>query len=133
MERVSFKVAKVIKEAGYPQGDRNSGLMSVYALEDRDDNYIPYTRIGKLTTNYHCQTYFNDIPFAVAPTYLEVWLWLWREKKICINCNYDKYNMLPMWWCTDEDGINYSAPNYDDPEEAIIATIEYLVDNHLIK
>lgn len=81
MKRVSFKVAKAIKEAGYPQGDKNSGLIDVYALEDHNDNFVPYTRIGKLTTNYHCQTFsmLRDIPFVVAPTYLEVWLWLWRR------------------------------------------------------
>ena len=34
-----------------------------------------------------------------------------------------------MWWCNNEDRINYNTPNFDDPEEAIIAAIEYLVDN----
>lgn len=38
-----------------------------------------------------------------------------------------------MWWCTNEDGINYNTPNFNDPEEAIISAIEYLADNDLVK
>lgn len=104
MKRVSFKVAKAIKEAGYPQDE----------LENPDSHWF-----------YDEETKCN----ILRVTYLEVWLWLWREKKICINCNYDKYNFPPMWWCNNEDRINYNTPNFDDPEEAIIAAIEYLVDN----
>lgn len=46
--------------------------------------------------------------------YLEVWLWLWREKKV------DKQHLFIL------------DPN-EDPEEAIITAIEYLVTNNLIK
>lgn len=116
MEYVSFKVAKAIKKAGYPQGQEEHAYRSngeIYIFEDMFD-HIP---------DYCCD----------APTYMEVWLWLWREKRICINCKLDKYNLLPMWWCTNEDDINYNTPNFNDPEEAIIAAIEYLVENDLIK
>lgn len=99
MKRVSFKVAKAIKEAGYPQDE----------LKNPDSHWF-YDEETKC-----------DI---LRVTYLEVWLWLWREKKIRINCNYDKYNLPPTWWCNNED-----TSNFDDPEEAIIAAIEYLVDN----
>ena len=113
MKRVSFNVAKAIKEAGY--------------LQEKTDYYYDYNEC----IQKRCNCYVNCK--CVTPTYLEVWLWLWREKKICINCNYDKYNLIPMWWCNNEDGINYNTPNFDDPEEAIIGTIEDLVDKNLIK
>lgn len=99
MKRVSFKVAKAIKEAGYPQDElKNPNSHWFYDEETKCD--------------------------ILRVTYLEVWLWLWREKKICINCNYDKYNFPPMWWCNNENPLYFN-----DPEEAIIAAIEYLVDN----
>lgn len=141
MKKVSYKIAKAIKDAGYPQPDKNSGLTEVYALEDHDDNFVPYTRIGKLTTNYHCQTFrmLRDIPFVVAPTYLDVWLWLWQEKKIkiCVehkvsvdgnDRNTDVYILAPF----------YALPHsmiklYNNPEDALIDAIEYLVENGLIK
>lgn len=126
MKIVSFKVAKAIKEAGYPQGDENSGLMDVYPLEDHDDNFVPYTRRGKLSTNYACRTFriLSVIPFVVAPTYLDVWLWLWREKNIKIQNEFDSANIWP---------IGVSISYYADPEEAIEEAIEYLADNDLIK
>lgn len=54
MKRVSLKVAKAIKDAGYPQD-----------YENAEDTYT--NLIGGIW---------------VKPTYIEVWLWLWREKKI---------------------------------------------------
>jgi len=136
MKRVSFEVAKAIKEAGYPQGDKNSGLTDVYPLEDHDDNVIPYTRIGKLTTNYHCQTFriLSDIPFVVAPTYLEVWLWLWKEKGIYISVERIFTTEGVRVSCSVSYGVNIYLLKYRlNPEAAIIAAIEYLVKQNLIK
>lgn len=123
---VSFEVAKAIEKIGFPQPDKNSGITNVYPLEDHDDNFTPYTRIGKLTTNYHCQTFrvLSDIPFVGAPTYIDVWLWLWREKKYPIDV--DCYNATH--WSTD-----IVSGEFTDPEEAIVEAIDYLVDNNLIK
>ena len=115
---VSLKVANAIREAGYPQ-DRSSNCYNACTGE------FHYTSCS--------DSWLKDGDYIDAPTYLEVWLWLWREKKICINCKLDKYNLLPMWWCTNEDDINYNTPNFNDPEEAIISIIEYLVDNKLLK
>lgn len=63
---------------------------------------------------------------------MEVWLWLWREKKIDLQmlgykngkakCYIERSNI-------HEDFLSEMC----DPEEAIIAAIEYLVDNDLIK
>lgn len=46
--------------------------------------------------------------------YLEVWLWLWREKENPIYIDYSFCNI-------DE--------NIKDPEEAINAAIDYLIEN----
>lgn len=101
MKRVSFKVAKALKEAGYPQDRTNSH----------------YTNCGELVYyGIAGETGFD------APTYLEVWLWLWREKNISIDWK-DGY----IYVNGEEIGC------FNEPEEAIIAAIEYLVDNDLIK
>lgn len=97
LEIVSFEVAKAIEEAGYPQGQekycyRSNGEM--YIFENMFD-HIP---------DYCCD----------APTYIEVWVWLWRKKKV------DKQHLFIL------------DPN-KDPEESISAEIKYLVDNNLIK
>ena len=58
----------------------------------------------------------------------EVWLWLWREKRIPIPVHeveddFDGEVIGFYIWAID--GIFEE----NDPEEAIIAAIEYLVDN----
>lgn len=106
MKRVSFKVAKTIKEAGYPQCITGIGTS------------LWYTENGEFTDGCLKDAYI------ICPTYLEVWLWLWREKKFSIDV--DCYNCDK--WTTDVNGIEF-----DDPEKAIIAAIEYLVENDLIK
>ena len=111
MKRVSFKVAKEIKEAGYPQ-DITCG----YLFDAKGNPCDEYTE--------------GDI--FVRPTYIEVRLWLWREKKIAISEElwYDKPN---DWGSIIEcDTIYKELYGYNDPEEAIIAAIEYLVDNDLM-
>lgn len=112
MKRVSFKVAKAIKEAGYPQDYPNEKL---------------YNDDGKLLNVVTVHFVDDKEKFCVAPSYLEVWLWLWREKKTWIevlNFSEDFFvniNQKPQ-----------SGVVFDDPEVAIIAAIEYLVDNKLL-
>lgn len=108
MKRVSFEVAKDLKEAGYPQ----------------TTSYLRYNSKGGLG----CPP--DDIGYCV-PTYLEVWLWLWREKRYAIDaeCKEKLVITIPhnMW----ENGI--ISERYDDPEDAIIAAIEYLVEHKLLQ
>lgn len=119
LTRVSFEVAKAIKEAGYPQ----IGQRYQYGYEG---NLVDLLREGGICYG------------PVAPTYFEVRLWLWREKKIAISCLYeDTYN----YWFTNISAENdkslilwkYSSGECNDPEEAIIAAIEYLVEHKLLK
>lgn len=105
-KRVSFKVAKAIKEAGYPQ---NSTWW-----------YSPDGRVGDV---------IPDPEDFAAPTYLDVWLWLWREKSIELDVEYSPKRL--SWYCWHEDFP--LGNNCKDQEEAIIAAIEHLVDNGLIK
>ena len=105
---VSFEVAKALKEAGYPQGKENTAY---------------YNELGMLVKpNIYC----GGKEIADAPTYIEVWLWLWREKK-------EYLNILPC--CeTQASVINHEHIFKGlDPEKAIAKAIDYLVENNLIK
>lgn len=118
MKRVSFKVAKAIKEVGYPQ----------------DSDIYYYDSYGNLNVyeSYSTMCLHNGYR---APFYLDVWTWLWNEKNIqitpkrwtqpsCIGSTIEVCNcLLHEMYNLDKTG----------PEEAIIAAIDYLVDNDLIK
>ena len=104
MKRVSFEVAKAIKDAGYPQ-----------------EGGMYYNKDGDLILPW---SFNNEDIFVVAPYYLDVWLWLWREKKIVIEV----LHTYKRGWFTE-----LMKDSNNDPEEAIEAAIEYLVTNKLIK
>lgn len=105
---VTFEIAKALKEAGYPQGKENTAY---------------YNEEGMLVKP--C-VFCGGKEIADAPTYIKVWLWLWREKGIYIHVGFD---------CC----ISFNKEDYipiilmvDDPEEAISKAIEYLVNNNLL-
>lgn len=120
MKLVSFEIAKALKEAGYPQDYIEYYYDYNECMQKRDRCYV------------NCQ--------CVAPTYIDVWFWLWREKKIAIGCAYKE---TYKHWCAnaninagnDEDLIirKYSSGSCNDPEEAIIAAIQYIVEHQLLK
>lgn len=118
MKRCSFNVAIAIKEAGYPQGITRD----VYVIKADDWTYIDYP-VGVCISSSVAlpQDYIADIPY-----YMDVWLWLWREKKECIDIVSAHNNDSLVY-------INNELKGFNDPEEAIIAAIEYLVTNNLIK
>lgn len=111
MKRISFKAAKALKEVGYPQNYAFN--VSVYDKEGKE------VAIGDTDIPLNCDA-------ILAPTYLEVWLWLWREKHIAVEADYSFAN--DDWF---DGGI--CGSKFNDPEEAIVAAIEYMVDNNLIK
>lgn len=97
MKRVSFNVAKALKEAGYPQSDYDEMMGSI-----------------------------------TKPSYLDVWLWLWREKKVAISTN----RFEREWGSLVLTSFNkplFIGNHFSGPEEAIIAAIKYLADNNLLK
>ena len=106
MKRVSFNIAKAIKEAGYPQ-----------EAEENELSYSEYCSESKI--------------FVLIPYVMEVWLWLWKEKGIYLNIDSKVRNMTGVLIIIDEKAIKFIER--EDPEEAIISAIEYLVNNDLIK
>ena len=119
MKTVSFEVAKAIKNAGYPQ--------TINSISS--ECYLPN---GQLYTSYidatvPLQEFHEMKAVSIAPTYLDVWLWLWKEKKIYIQVGIDCCTLSYTW------GDSCTFKNNSDPEEAIKAAIEYLVRNNLIK
>lgn len=109
---VTFEIAKVLKEAGYPQNLENTAY---------------YNEEGMLVKPY---VFCGGKEIADTPTYIEVWLWLWREKKKWIDASFslDEDN-----WTFMQNPSPCDCGLYPDPEEAIIKAIEYLVKNNLIK
>lgn len=121
---VSYEVAKALKEAGYPQEyDVFGGTTCHY----KNENTIQHHSMIGL---------YEDIECA-APTYLDVWLWLWREKKIRIETgDMGIYKIYDATEWVDNYGyhlIDLSNNVLNDPEEAIVKAIDYLVENNLIK
>ena len=119
MKRVSFKVAKALKEAGYPQ-EKHNGMY----FKDGDDT--PLNIIVKSVLGGNVDEYLIS-----APIVFEVWLWLWKEKGIYLNIDSKVRNMTGVLIIIDEKAIKFIEEN--DPEEAIVSAIEYLVDKDLIK
>lgn len=107
MKRVSFNVAKAIKEAGFSQ---EGNAHSTYYDEQHKETFVPF----------EC----NRSRDYLAPTYMEVWLWLWN-KGICIEIKDNHYYTLAK--------VNNQRFHGDDPEEVIIIAIEYLADNNFIE
>lgn len=145
MKRVSFSVAKALKEAGYPQIDKDKGYVASNNIKwwkYDDSSYSDSATINgvKIAENNIIGLLVKDIPWQdrgfgckyytyetiAAPTYLESWIWLWREKKSIIQVLFDG-----EWYC--QSTTANQAFSSSDPEEAIIAAIDYLVDNDLIK
>lgn len=106
---VSFKVAKAIKEVGYPQ--------SIYCPQ--------YKENGELENG------FTDLGegYIYAPTYLDVWLWLWSKNiriELCTSAeNEDLTACYIRGKATEQD--------FASPEEAIIYAIDFLIDNDFVK
>lgn len=123
---ITFEIAKALKDAGYPQ--KNTEFR--YVLTNSTFDHL-WFKEGELIDKTQKMSINN---LADAPTYIDVWLWLWREKKIyidinCIQCS--EYN--------SEVSIYHEYGQYDyegkftDPVDALIAGINYIVSNQLIK
>lgn len=116
MKRVSFKVAKAIEAAGYPQYYNN--------FDGTNCHYV-----NENTIQYHSPIGCYTDVICAAPFVLDVWLWLWKNISIQIE---DEYCTA---WAKNSEILyqKYYGKSVDNPEEAIDTAIEYLVDNNLIK
>lgn len=137
MKRVSFKVAKALKKAGYSQGN----TAPCYVIENCTKQYnteIITKEIRLRIKRYKEGDYIEKLgfddercepPVCYAPTYIEAWLWLWREKKIYITfCEHGGGAI-----CSMSNGKSIFNFSNEDPEELIIEAIRYLIDNDLLK
>lgn len=131
MKRVSFEVAKALKEAGYPQGVLPKILKEksfpMYYNGDFVPNYVYFYA-------YYITTFDTNLCVA-CPTYIEVWLWLWREKGMILSIEYVRATETEFesWTTLNQEHLPKVPTSNGDPEEAIIAAIESLCDNNLIK
>ena len=116
MKRISFKVAKAIKEAGYPQEKKDGTALYPVKGEFK----------GKLCS-YNSDAPDRDKLSIVAPTYFEVWDWLWQKQIYIIM----EKSYCVVWFDSKEELKFFSVKK--SPEKAIIAAIDYLVENNLIK
>lgn len=125
LKRVSFNIAKMLKEIGYPQkqGENYWYKEGSYLCKHSEPTIEIYYKDDYFE-------YSNNLYYA--PTYLEAWLWLWREKGIYIDIAYYGNNVEVSIWGKGCNRIKYIVMQNADPEECIIASLEYLVDNNLI-
>ena len=116
MKRISFGIAKALKEAGYPQ----SYMRGTFFNEQGEPLVVTDIK--------------ERIEYDIyAPTYFEVWLWIWREKGIHIDIDATIRDGARASIMLDNSGKVDKYINSKDPEEAIAQAIEFLVDNDLIK
>lgn len=138
MKRVSFKVAKALKEAGY-----NEPCDMYYHIYDDSDivDGEYESQMSLEATGDGCQSFLNALNHyrCAAPYAFEVWLWLEKDKGTIIHpdSTYVEDGTVKYATITHLDQEDFhsvgSKFKYDSSEEAIIAAIEYLVDNNLLK
>lgn len=101
---VTPEIAKVLKEAGYPQDIHDSTIF------------------------IECDV--NKMQEAlVLPTYLDVWIWLYRERNFVLEFKFTEnapFNSPYIW----ENRILKCFGK--DPEETLVGAIDYLIGNELI-
>lgn len=146
MKIVSFNIAKILKESGYPQPQTD-----VWGYVNHPNNcyftgchsYFDENRERRLewdeTNEFHTANDWADEiepsfygSAIAAPTYMETWRWLWQEKGIQIPVGVDSATI----WIREHNGNMYNHGVFkfnNDPEEAIMEAIKYLVNNDLIK
>lgn len=123
MEYLSVKVAKVIKEIGYPF----HRFQTVSRQQFEAGHGYKYSTDKSFYSESPSILYPEDkdtIDMYYNTTYIDVWLWLYREKKI---------NVTPSVISGTMEFKSLEGKIHNDPEDAIIESIEYLVTNDLIK
>lgn len=128
---VSFKIAKKLKEKGYPQHITEDA----YIIDNYGENEY---QIGDRLPIHLIPDYMDDI---AAPTISQVLKWLREEKNIHIEFVAAAYGYNYIVSDTPEKGgtdrhcsaIKYEGPNdggaWNEYEAAAIAGIEYVIDN----
>lgn len=139
MKYVSLEIAKAVKEAGYPQHQTD-----MWGYVNRPNNcyftgshsYYDEYRERRLefdeTNEFHVTDDWADEiepsfygSAIAAPTYLDVWLWLWHDKNTFIQVIKFKNGFTTHIFNDGQMGTTMKNA-CTDPEEAIISAIEYL-------
>lgn len=139
---VTFKIAKKLREKGFPQHWSND-----YYIEENEyeDNF----EVGS-----HYDGYFipEHLPTVAAPTISQVLKWLREEKKIFITvnityCYEDDENPFPtnlkmkpilkgyyysVWDLNNLNDKNSHFKYFESPELAYLAGIEYVLYNLIL-
>lgn len=125
MEIIPFKIAKKLKEKGFPQHISDEAYIIDNYGEDEYD-------IGERLPIPLIPDYMDDV---AAPTITQVLKWLREEKKLNIVCPFYKdrgffyYVQRIGKAATLVSSIDDSDPCFDTAELAALAGIEYVFDN----
>lgn len=123
-KRVSFEVARALKEAGYPQDKETLVYLTAPCCGVNPGN-IASLKVMSL--------YDVGNNFVAAPSYIDAWLWLWREKGIMVDTSQIGGKVDAEVYTSDEEVLYVGNELHDDPEEAITKAIDCLVENKLLK
>ena len=121
METVSFDLAKKLKEKGF-------SLDEPYAMyNEQGDLHKLYTSAGY--ANYYDFDDFDERDY-IAPTISQILKWLREEKKIYVSVEVERedwfeYKIVQTIKNTRKSGRRV----YETYSEAILAGIEYVLDN----
>lgn len=131
--KVNYKVAKALKDAGYPQEVVSQCEESTdVLLSDDPGTYLSYAfakKNGYLDTQYLIK---NNVEYCVCPSFLEAWVWLSVEKGIGIDALHVKTINGEVAW-RNGNILDLIPPFYGSPEELIMCEIRDMVDKGLIK
>jgi len=134
---VSFEVAKLLKEKGFPQ-EYNDYHALVYNEEDYEDEYevqrmVLETRLVKAGT---LSSYPVGVPEpkCYCPTQQMAMKWLREVHNISIEPLVDYGSGEGYWWTADvgyikKDGLVTELCGYASYEEAAEAAIKYCLEN----
>lgn len=116
MDFVTLKIAKKLKDKGFPQGNENDITEKYYTISDSLKSAI------MLANNEDVKWY--------CPTISQILKWL-REKKIHIVIDFDGgmdwYYQIALYGLTTYE--KESEHKYNSYEQATLAGIEYVLDN----
>lgn len=116
MDFVSFEIAKKLKEKGF-----NNECHAYYEPIKHCLNISRVFKTNTLAENYNCIT---------APTISQVLKWLREEKKIYVLIEVEYEDWFEYKIVQTIKGIRGSSTRvYETFEEAVLAGIEYVLDN----
>lgn len=122
---ISFELAKLIKEKGFPQDKCDYGYIT-------KDN-LGWYNIGDRELILH----IPDMKYIAAPTIAQVLKWLREEKRIEANGCYDNDEQGWIGYVCEMDAPDLYAfhalkEHHKFYEGAAVAAIEYVLNNNLI-